>query len=116
MKALTKGHKLRPGKRTKIVRSASISDGSITKVRTVCLLNGKKLKGKNKKTVCKTKTRKTRAAYSNVKVWATPSCSVGVKIRTKITATSSTGQKTTWQRTWKVKNKPKTYCALNGNG
>lgn len=113
MTAPAKGKGLKPGKRTKIVRSASISDGSITKVRTRCLLYGNQLKGKNRKAVCKINTR---AAYNNVQVWAMPSCSVGVKVRTMITAKDSAGQKTTWKRTWRVRNKPRTVCALTANG
>lgn len=46
----------------------------------------------------------------------TPKCSVGPKIRTKIVANATEMDKVIWQRTWKVKNKPRTYCPVSGNG
>lgn len=65
---------------------------------------------------CKTQVRRIKASHSNAEVWVTPNCSVGFKIRFKIVANEAGMTKTTWRRTWKVKNKPKTYRRLTGNG
>ena len=79
MEARTKGKKLKLQQRTKIVKSVS-TGGEITKMKTNCYLNGNKLTGKGKKAVCKVKTVKKSAMFSNAKVKVTPKCSVGLKI------------------------------------
>ena len=112
VKARAKAKKLKPGKRTKVVRSAT-TNAQIKKVKTQCYVFGNKLTGKDKRAVCKFKKKKTT---SNAKVWVKPQCSVGVKVRVKIVANETEMDKATWQRTWKVKNKPRTYCPISGNG
>ena len=112
VKARAKAKKLKPGKRTKVVRSAT-TNAQIKKVKTQCYVFGNKLTGKDKRAVCKFKKKKTA---SNAKVWVKPKCSVGVKVRVKIVANETGMDKATWQRTWKVKNKPRTYCPISGNG
>ena len=112
VKARAKAKQLKPGKRTKVVRSAE-TNAQIKKVKTHCYLFGDKLTGKDKRAVCKFKKKKTT---SNAKVWVKPQCSVGVKVRVKIVANETEMDKATWQRTWKVKNKPRTYCPISGNG
>ena len=112
VKARAKAKKLKPGKRTKVVRKAS-TNGQIKKVKTNCYMFGNKLTGKDKRAVCKFKKKK---AASNAKVWVKPKCSVGVKIRVKIVAKKPGASRAKWQRTWKVKNAPRTYCPISGNG
>ena len=111
-KARAKNKKLKPGKLIKVVRKTT-TDGQIKKAKTNCYVFGNKLTGKDKRAVCKIKTKKTS---SNAKVWVKPKCSVGVKVRVKIVAQADGATKTKWQRTWKVKNKPRTYCPISGNG
>lgn len=106
--------KLKLGKRAKLVKSAT-TNARITRVNTTCHLDGTKLKGENKRAACKVTVRRTRATYSNINVRVTPKRSVRLKIRTKIVANAPGMEKDVWNRTWKVKNKPRTHCALNGN-
>jgi hypothetical protein len=110
--ARAKAKQLKPRKRTKIVRSVS-TNAQITKVMTNCYLYGTRLRGEDKRAVCNFKKRKTN---SNAKIWVKPRCSVGLKVRVKIVVNASGMDKATWQRTWKVKNSPRTYCRITGNG
>ena len=112
VKARAKARQLKPQKRTKVVRKAT-TNAQIKKVKTNCYVFGNKLTGKDKRAVCKIKTKKTS---SNAKVWVKPKCSVGVKIRVKIVANETGMDKATWQRTWRVKNQPRSYCPISGNG
>ena len=112
VKALKKAKKLEPTSRSKIVRSAW-TDGRIKWAKTHCYLNGNKLRGDNAVAVCRIKTKQSRG---NVRAWVKPKCSVGLKVKTVIVAKAVGQDRTRWHRTWTVKSKPRTICALNGNG
>ena len=102
--------KLKPGRKTKIVRSVS-TNGSIKKAKTHCYLNGEKLAGRAAKKFCKIKTKEDK---TNAKIWVKPSkCSTGLKVKTKIVAKTQDARKAKWNRTWKVK---KNICTKLGNG
>lgn len=73
--------------------------------------SGKKLKGKASKRLCGIKANKKRG-----RVMVKPACSAGLKYTAKITVKGNSYTKRTWQRTWKVKNKPRVSCALRGTG
>lgn len=114
VKARKKRKKLKLSKRTKIVRSVT-SSGKITKVKAICLLEGRKLKGADKRANCKITVRKTRASVSNAKVWVKPLCSAGLKVRVKVASQVTPASKSKWQRTWKVKGST-AVCSLRASG
>lgn len=113
VKALGKKKKLSVGETTKVVRKVK-TDAKIKKVQTKCFLQGQKLTGKDRKQLCGIEIKRNKK--KNAKVWVTPACSTGLKYTTKITANGQGVTKNTWQRTWKVKNKPRISCALRGTG
>ena len=94
--------KLRSGKKYKVVRSAS-TNATLTKANARCYLNGKRLKGKSKRALCRTKVKNTG---SNVVITAKPLCSSGLSIRAKIVANDPNMVKASFKRTWAVKKRP----------
>jgi hypothetical protein len=94
--------KLRSGKKYKVVRSAS-TNATLTKANARCYLNGKRLKGKSKRALCRTKVKNTG---SNVAITAKPLCSSGLSIRAKIVANDPNMVKASFKRTWAVKKRP----------
>ena len=112
VKARSKSKQLKPWNRSKVVRSVS-TNGKIKKVKAQCFLDGNKLTGRAKKANCKTQTVKKR---KNARVYVEPKCSVGLKIKVLIVAKATGQPSTKWQRKWKVKNNPLTYCSFRGNG
>ena len=94
--------KLRSGKKYKVVRSAS-TNATLTKANARCYLNGKRLKGKSKRALCRTKVKNTG---SNVVIKAKPLCSSGLSIRAKIVANDPNMAKDSFKRTWAVKKRP----------
>ena len=121
--AVGKGTALQPGKKTRLVKAvasrstqnlSSAKDQSwIRKVRTRCSLQGRNLTGKDKRANCRFVTRTTK---KKVAVTVTPKCSVGLKVHVRILARAPGSSRTTWQRTWRVGNRPRTTCALHANG
>lgn len=110
-KAAAKGTKLSPGVKARLVKATT--NGKMKQVRTTCSVRGQKLKGKDKRANCLITTKK-QAKKAVVK--ATPLCSVGLKITTRIVAKAAGAERETWKRTWKVSNDPHTTCTLPGNG
>ena len=104
VKAMGKQKKLKVGKTTKVVRKVT-TNVNITKVRVTCSKSGKKLKGKASKRLCGIKANQKRG-----RVMVKPACSAGLKYTAKITVKGSGYTKRTWQRTWKVKPKPRVSC------
>ncbi|MFT6563891.1 MAG: hypothetical protein ACJAY5_000631 [Actinomycetes bacterium] len=94
--------KLTSGKKYKVVRSAS-TNATLTKANARCYLNGKRLKGKSKRALCRTKVKNTG---SNVVITAKPLCSSGLSIRAKIVANDPNMAKASFKRTWAVKKRP----------
>jgi hypothetical protein len=94
--------KLTSGKKYKVVRSAS-TNATLTKANARCYLNGKRLKGKSKRALCRTKVKNTG---SNVVIKAKPLCSSGLSIRAKIVANDPNMAKASFKRTWAVKKRP----------
>ncbi|MCH9814847.1 MAG: choice-of-anchor D domain-containing protein [Actinomycetia bacterium] len=114
--ARNKTKKLKPLKATKIVKS-TITNGTIRKATAKCFLKGEKLTGKDKRANCNVVVKESRkATTTNVKMKATPECSVGLRIQAKVQAKATGEKRNTWKRTWKVKNNPRTSCTLTGNG
>ena len=104
VKAMGKQKKLKVGKTTKVVRKVT-TNANIAKVQVRCSQPGKKLKGKASKRLCGIKANKKRG-----RVMVKPVCSAGLKYTAKITVKGSGYTKRTWQRTWKVKPKPRVSC------
>jgi len=122
--SLGKKKKLKPGKKVRLVKTkatttevdsvnSAAAERWIKKVRTQCLLDGTKLKGKAKRSSC---TIDTKRSAKKAVVKATPHCSVGLKIRTKIVAKAPGATRDVWKRTWKVRNSPRSSCAIHANG
>ena len=110
-----------PSKRVRLVKAVvnqpqvdqEKAGTAFKRVKTVCLLKGETLRGKEKRQNC----GYTKAVTSrSVVIRAKPTCSVGLKLRTKIVARQPGHTRATWKRTWKVSNDPRTYCGLTGNG
>lgn len=109
-----KGKRLPVGKRIKVVRSAK-STGRLN-VKVTCQVRGETVTGKGKRRICKVQSRKNRATKnratkSTAKVWVTPKCSAGLKIKVRITAKRPHFLKARWQHTWKVKRRPRQSCS-----
>ena len=109
VKARKKTKRLVWRKKTVVVKGAR-TNGHLKKVRVQCILHGNVLKGKDRRSVCKTMI----ITHTNfVRVEAKAKCSVGLKIRAKIVAANNTSR-TKWQRTWRVQKNPRCCCSLPG--
>ena len=106
LKVKTKKRKLTVGKTTKVVRKVK-TDAKLKRVKTHCYLKRQKLTGKDRKNLCGIEIKRNR---KHAKVWVAPACSAGLTYRAKITASGNGYTKRTWQRTWKVKRKPRVAC------
>ena len=100
VKALAKAKKLQVGKKSKLVRKIR-SDAKVG-VKVHCSIKSKKVKGKK---FCGIKTQKKKG-----RVLAKPRCNSKLTYTAKVTAKGPNVEKRTWQRTWKVKEKPKIAC------
>jgi hypothetical protein len=103
VKALAKAKKLQVGKKSKLVRQIR-SDAKVG-VKVHCSIKGKKVKGKKGKKLCGIKTQKNKG-----RVLAKPRCNSKLTYTAKVTAKGPNVEKRTWQRTWKVKQKPQVAC------
>ncbi len=104
VKALSKKKKLKAGKATKVVGKLT-TNANIAAVQVKCSKSGKKLKGKASKRLCRIKVNKKRG-----RVVVKPACTGGLAYTAKITASGNGYTERTWQRTWKVKPKPRVAC------
>ena len=113
---MSKGQQLKALGRQVLVKAVvPDSEGrkAIKRVRTQCYLNGRKLTGAARRHNCVITTKRTADA---VTVKATPTCSVGLRFRTRIVAKAAGATRTVWQRNWGVAADPKIPCRLPGNG
>lgn len=117
VKARAKKRAIVVGRQTRLVRSV-VTDGDVLRVKAQCLLNGQKLRGAERRAVCDPRVRKPRAVDTKVRVWVDASCSVGVRVRVKITADAADKGRSKWRRTWKVRDRGdvQTICSLGANG
>jgi hypothetical protein len=121
VKARPKADKLIEQRRTKIVRWEG-TDGVLVTIQTDCFLKGQKLTGKTKRQICdiEAKKRKVGASTAGSKtIWASPPCTNGLKYKSRVVAKfpgfPGSGPES-WQRSWKVKNQPKSDCRIPSNG
>jgi len=103
VKALAKAKKLQVGKKSKLVRKIR-SDATVG-VKVHCSVKSKKVKGKESRKLCGIKAQKKKG-----RVLAKPRCNSKLTYTAKVTAKGPNVEKRTWQRTWKVKPKPKVAC------
>ena len=119
VKASKKGT-IRPDERSRLVRSATSSNGTITRAKLRCELYGKPLTGAAKQLACKPRItlRTIKGATSSnwVRMSVKPTCSVGLRVRASITAEATGRTPAKWQRTWRVGRSPRSTCTANGNG
>lgn len=122
MRARAKERALLPNRQTEIVRSTR-TDGTIRKVTVACFLDDHRLRGADARANCGTgKSRhdggivKALAASQNVLVSVEPTCSIGLKVSVTIIAKAKGKNRTTWKRTWIVKNAPPIHCAVTATG
>ena len=106
--AKTTDKKLKAGKRYKLVREA-LTNGSITKTKVVCKVRGKKVKGSQKKTVCKPKVKTPQPDTAKIK--AKPTCNSKVSIRVIVQAKYQDADPAKFKRTYKVKGKSGPSCS-----
>jgi Tol biopolymer transport system component len=103
-----KSKKLNVGNKYKLVKSAE-TNGTITKVKIVCKIDGDKVKNKAAKNSCNAK-EKQKDDSSTAKVVAKPKCDTKVKIKAIVTAQYQEADPLKWKRTWKVKNNTGPGC------
>ena len=114
VRARPKAKRLPVDRMTGLVRKAR-TDGRVKRVRTQCFLGNRELAGADKRAACSIRERGVRRAkWLRIKV--EPHCSAKLRVRVKIKAKEKRAKPTTWQRTWRVKSKPRVLCAVRGSG
>jgi hypothetical protein len=96
-------------KRQRIVRWEN-TNGTLTKMRTRCFLNKKRLTGKAKRRLCDIDTvnkQAKRGSAGSKKVFVTPSCIAGLTFKSKVVANFPNipgAEPEKWKRSWTAKN------------
>lgn len=102
--------RLTVGKRSRVVRSID-TNGTLKRLEVSCLLHGHKVTGKQRRSVCLTAKSKRRGV-----VEVAPLCSTRLRITVRIAAKAPGAEKATWQRSWRVEQRPRVVCSRNGKG
>jgi hypothetical protein len=107
--ARSKNKRLKLEKRQRIVHWEN-TDGTLTKMRTRCFLNKKRLTGKAKRRICDIDTvnkQPNRGSAGSKKVFVTPSCIAGLTFKSKVVADFPNipgAEPEKWKRSWTAKN------------
>lgn len=119
VKARPQRKALRTGRPTTVLRS--VSANSPVRVRSTCLLRGRRVSRRVQKQLCQVTTTARRSGRAGVvapgavRVRVQPLCSA-VRIRVSIRARAEGAVAKTWERTWRAEPTPQVECRLQGRG